>query len=385
MNRRDRASQTPLDLGRAAYERVQARKADKAKRGPEGRAREHRAVLITGIGNYWGGRIALALEQEPSIGDLLGMDVSGPVTTFSRLEYIHMALRSPFLADMLRHRRVDTVVHMEWRDPDRGREKMFETNVLGTRALLSACKEAGVRKLIVRSSTAVYGPSPDNPNFLPERSPVRARARDPHLRDQVECESDFREFLSHRHAKPMLTVLRFAHIVGPSAPSMMNRYLRRRRLPSVLGYDPLLQFIHENDMVAAVVAAVNSDVAGAVNVAADGVVPLTRVAALLGKKLAPQVLPLMPALESAASYLPSASKPVLPSPYLKFLCNGDTRRMKEEMGFSPQLSAVDTLRAFGGEANEDDAVLGRTAPGYEEYVQRCLDEVLEKDEANPAP
>lgn len=383
MNRRDRASQTPLDLGRAAYERVQASKADRAKRGPEGKAREHRAVLITGVGNYWGGRIALALEQEPSIGDLLGMDVSGPATTFSRLEYIHMALRSPFLADMLRHRRVDTVVHMEWRDPDRGREKMFETNVLGTRALLSACKEAGVRKLIVRSSTAVYGPSPDNPNFLPERYPVRARPRDPHLRDQVECESDYREFLSHRYAKPILTVLRFAHIVGPSAPSLMNRYLRKRKLPSVLGYDPLLQFIHENDMVAAVVAAVNSDAAGAVNVAADGVVPLTRVAALLGKKLSPQVLPLMPALESVASYLPRASKPALPSAYLKFLCNGDTRRMKEELNFTPQLSAVDTLRALGGGVGEDDAVLGRTAPGYEEYVQRCLDEVLEKDEANP--
>ena len=385
MTRRERQSQTPLELGRAAYERVQASRGEQRKRTRSGaEPRDQRSVLITGIGNYWGGRVALALEQESSVGELLGMDVSGPVTSFSRLEYIHMSLRSPFLADMLRHRRVDTVVHMEWREPDRGPEKMFETNVMGTRALLSACKEAGVRKLIVRSSTAVYGPSSDNPNFLPERYPVRARARDPHIRDQVECESDYKEFLSHRHPKPILSVLRFAHIVGPGAPSAMNRFLRRRTLQGVMGYDPLLQFIHENDMVAAVVAAVQRDVAGAVNVAADGVVPLTRVARLLGKRLRHNVLALVPALEQVASYLPRAAKPAVPSSYLRFLCNGDTKRMKDELGFTPRMNAVETLRTFGGSPVDDGDMLGRSAPGYEEYVQRCLDEVLEKEEPRGA-
>jgi UDP-glucose 4-epimerase len=381
MNRRPPSPQSSLDLGRAAYERVQATKKHR-KRDSE-RSSDQRPVLITGIGNYWGGRVALALEEESKITELLGMDVAGPATSFSRLEYIHMSLRSPFLADMLRHRRVDTVVHMEWRDYDRsgGREKMLETNVLGTRHLLSACKEAGVRKVIVRSSTQVYGPNPDNPNFIPERFPARARARDPHLRDQVECEQDFREFLGHKHERPILTILRFAHIVGASAPSAMNRFLRRRKLPAVLGYDPLLQFIHEDDMVAAVVAATLADVRGAVNVAADGVLPLTRVAAILGKKLDNQVLPLVPPVEQLASFLPRAQKPVLPSAYLRFLCNGDTKRMKTELGFQPRFTGQQILKKLGRVAEEDVHGLGRTAPAYEDYVQRCLDEVLEKDDA----
>lgn len=384
MNRRTPPPQSPLDLGRAAYERVLARK--HRKRAEDKGGADLRPVLITGIGNYWGGRVALALEDEPKVAELLGMDVSGPATSFSRLEYIHMSLRSPFLADMLRHRRVDTVVHMEWRDLERGgREKMLETNVLGTRHLLSACREAGVRKVIVRSSTQVYGASPDNPNFLPERYPARARARDPYLRDQVECETDYREFLGHKHERPILTILRFAHIVGPSAPSAMNRYLRRRKLPAVLGYDPLLQFIHEDDMVNSVVAAVLNDVRGAINVAADGVVPLTRVAAILGKKLDNQVLPLVPPVEQLASYLPRAAKPALPSPYLRFLCNGDTRRMKTELGFSPRFTGPQIVKKLGRVAHEEDVSgLGRTAPAYDDYVQRCLDEVLEKDDGRTA-
>jgi UDP-glucose 4-epimerase len=366
-----------------AYEKVLAHRGIAPGRSPRPADRGARTVLVTGIGAYWGGRVAEALERESSVDEILGMDMAGPLASFRRVEYIHMSLRSPYLADMLRHRRVDTVVHMEWREEERGRERMFETNVLGTRHLLSACRDARVRKVVVRSSTAVYGAHPENPNFIPERYAARARTGDPTIRDQVESESDFREFLADRGERPLLTVMRFAHIVGPTAPTPMNRSLARPELPAVLGFDPLLQLVHEDDAIGAVIAAVVRDVDGPVNVAADGVVPLSKAAALLGRRLAYAVLPLVPPVMRMVSYLPFSSRPLLPPEYLKFLCNGENRRMKTDLGFTPARTAIEILRALADERPARGDRPGREIPGYDEYVQRCLDEVLEPDRGGP--
>jgi UDP-glucose 4-epimerase len=360
-----------LELGRAAFERIAGR-APRTVRG--------RTVLVTGVREYWGGRVMHALEREGSIGELLGMDLTAPPVSFARMEFVQMGLRSPFIMDMLRNRKVDTVVHLDRLVDERGRERMFEANVLGTRHMLAACQDAGVRRLIVCSSTAVYGASSDHPNFIPETYGAKARTRDPVIRDMVESEADYREFLTLRVERPHLTVLRFAPIIGPTAPSAMNRFLKQPTIPCVMGYDPLLQFIHEDDVVTALVQATLKDVSGAINVAADRVLPLTRVAALLGKKLDQKVLPLVPAAQKLVNALPFSKRPILPLEYLRFLCNGETRKMKSVLDFTPSLdarAAVESIARPRGQTHTSD---NPQSPEYAEYIQRCLNEVLETDE-----
>ncbi|MBI4861276.1 MAG: NAD-dependent epimerase/dehydratase family protein [Candidatus Riflebacteria bacterium] len=374
-----------LRLGRAAYERLRAR----ASRSKPPRSRKEpqagrRVVVVTGVGTYWGSRVVHQLEREADRLELLGMDERGPAGVLSQIEFVPLCLRDPSLVDLFRERHVDTVVHLDWCSRAQNREKMFERNVLGTRQLLSTCEAAGVRRLIVRSSCAVYGAHPDNPCFMSESTPARARSSQADLRNRIENEAVYREFLSSQSRRPMLTILRFAHVVGRTAPMSMNRYLARPKLAAVLGFDPLLQFIHEDDVTAAIVAATHRDVAGPINVAAQGVLPLSQVAALLAKPLEYHVLPLFPGVLKLVKNLPLFERPDLPESQLKFLCNGDTTKMRNALGFTPRLTAREAVLTLADRDSSDERDFHGEPNVFGQYISQCLAEVLEEEEVPTA-
>jgi UDP-glucose 4-epimerase len=307
---------------------------------------DERTILVTGVSGYWGSRVAGRLQALEDC-HVIGMDVKEPGENLANLDFVQADIRNPLIGELLRAEHVDTVCHLAFVDCVRLSEASFDANVMGTMRLFGACADAQIRKIVLRSSTAVYGARASNPAFLKEEHPLRGSRRYGYTRDMVEIEvfcSGFRR----QAPELMLTVLRFPSIVGSTAVTPMTRFLRQSYTPSLLGFDPMIQVIHEDDVVAALVHAVVHDVPGAFNVAATDPMPLSRVRGLAGKPPLPVFHPLVYGavnLLGRARMEPTRCAPMDPD-YLRYTWVGDLSKMTHELGFAPTHTAEDTLRGF---------------------------------------
>ncbi|SOD66454.1 UDP-glucose 4-epimerase [Streptomyces zhaozhouensis] len=259
-----------------------------------------RTVLVTGAGDAWGSRVLALLRRDPGVGRLIAVDRRLPPSRLPGVEFLYTDVRRPTLVPLLAERAVDTVIHLDVREaplaPGEGRSTVKENNVLGTMQLLGACQKVpGLRRLVVRSSTQVYGSPAREPAVFGEDSPPRAAAGDGFARDVAEVEGYVRGF-ARRRPEVAVTVLRFAHLLGPASDSRMAAYFRLPVLPTVFGHDPRLQLVHEDDALEVVGGAVAEPGlgAGVFNVAGDGVLTLTQAARRLGRPTVPVLSPLTP-------------------------------------------------------------------------------------------
>jgi UDP-glucose 4-epimerase len=140
--------------------------------------------------------------------------------------------------------------------------------------LLQAAADARVRRLVVASSTMLYGPRPDNPNFLTESHPLRGHPDAHCVQNRVEVEKIVDRW-SRRRPEVEVCVLRGCWVVGPNTQNHVTRYLTRSTVPVVLGYDPLIQLVHEEDWLNAFELAVGQGRRGVFNVVGAGVAPLS--------------------------------------------------------------------------------------------------------------
>jgi UDP-glucose 4-epimerase len=305
-----------------------------------------KTVLVTGVAGYWGAQLADRLVTETDY-HVIGLDASRPEQGVQGLDYLPIDVRNPALVDLLRTESVDAVCHLAFTEALQPNEAAFDLNVMGTTKLLGACAEAGVSKVLLKSSTAVYGARPSNPAFLTENHPLRGSKRVGTVRDLVQIEA-FCNGFSRERPEMALTVLRFASIIGPTADTPVIRYLKDRWAPSLAGFDPLMQFIHEDDVVEALVHAMVSDVPGAFNVAAEDVLPLNKVRGLTGKPRRAVLHPFaywrqgLPGRRSLglARHLP------LDPDYLRYPWIADLTKMRDELGFTPRYLAEDALLEF---------------------------------------
>jgi UDP-glucose 4-epimerase len=148
-----------------------------------------------------------------------------------------------------------------------------DVNVRGTKQLLDHCVNHGVQNLIVLSSSYVYGAFPENPYYMDEDSPLSASRSYPEIRDLVEVDS---LVSTHIWRRPEMTtsMLRPVNVLGPTVHSLVCEYLRQARVPTVLGFNPMMAFIHEDDIADAVALAVQQGLRGVYNVAGPGEVPV---------------------------------------------------------------------------------------------------------------
>ena len=302
-----------------------------------------RVVLVTGAGGYWGSRVAAELAAQPKL-HVIGLDEQPPAEQIRGLDFIHADIRSPLLATLLRDEAVDTVGHLAFVENDRPSEWSFDYNVMGTMKVLAACGEAGVRRAVLKSSTQVYGAHAENSAFLREDHPLRAGRGYGHVRDLAEIEAFCTGFRG-QVPQVALTILRFAHIVGPRADTPLTRFLREDAAPVLLGFDPMMQVIHEADVVAALVYAMLHDTAGVYNVASEGAMPLWRLLGLANKSALPVLHPL--AYLSAAMLGPKYTP--IDLDYLRYPCVGDLDKMRTALQFVPQYTADEALREFAAE------------------------------------
>jgi UDP-glucose 4-epimerase len=292
---------------------------------------DSRRVLITGLSTYWGGRLAQALEREPEIEAIVGIDRNPPKVELERTEFVQVADHHSLVRRIVEAAEIDTLVDTRLVvDSIVTTPRLaHENNVIGTLNLLAACtgEDSPVRKVVVKSSAHVYGCEQDDPAFFTEAMRRRHPPRTAIERDLVEAEDAIRDFALH-HPDKTVTVLRFCNGLGPALRTSHTQLLELPVVPAILGFDPRYQFIHEDDIAGALEHAVRHDMPGVYNAAGDGVLALSEVAGLLGKTFAPLLPPFATGLAMNAAGRLGIRVPPEMRNQLRFGRALDNRRLK---------------------------------------------------------
>jgi len=253
-----------------------------------------RRILITGLSTYWGARLAQALEGFEQVETIIGVDSAEPRRELERTEFVKVSNQHSLIQRIVRAAEIDTVIdtRLVVNSLTASPRDAHENNVIGTMNILAACtgSDSPVRKFVFKSSANYYGSEQDDPAFFTERMrrphPPRSRIE----RDIVEAEEAVADFAEKR-PEVTVTVLRCAHVLGPDVETNFTRMFSLPLVPMVFGFDPRLQFVHEDDIVHALEHAAMDSIPGVYNVAGDGVLALSEAIGLLGKRPLPALPP----------------------------------------------------------------------------------------------
>ncbi|MFI8438575.1 NAD-dependent epimerase/dehydratase family protein [Streptomyces sp. NPDC079020] len=313
-----------------------------------------KVVLVTGAARQLGGRFVRRVQREPGVDRVIAVDAVAPGHRLGDADFVRADIRQPAIARVLAQHSVDTVVHLDVSGKSLGaggRTAIKENNVIGTMQLLGACqKSPTVQRLVIKSSTSVYGSAPRDPAVFTETTPPKSLPSGGFAKDAVEVEGYVRGF-ARRRPDVAVCVLRFANILGPEPDSPLADYLSLPVLPTVFGYDPRLQFVHEDDVIDVLGIAsreprrstLNS---GTFNIAGDGVLLLSQCSRRLGR---PTVPVLLPAVTWVGSALRTIGMTDFSPEQIRLLTHGrvvSTVQMRETLGFRPRFSTAETFAEF---------------------------------------
>jgi UDP-glucose 4-epimerase len=312
---------------------------------------EARVLALTGARTFLGRNLVGLLEEDDRACRLVVIDEQPPVSAGPKTRSYAVDRTQPNasarIAEILAAEAVDTFVHLGFLDsPARNTGWAHELESVGTLHVLNACRERPVEKLVLGSSTQLYGARFDNPNFLSEAHPLRGLRDCPFLGDKIDAEQQVAAY-ARDYPAATVTVLRFATLLGPTVESFVTRWLSRRLVPTLLGFDPLLQFVHEVDALAALKLAIDRDVPGVFNVVGEGVLPVSTVIKLAGRTALP--IPHFLA-ERLTALLWLAGVSEIPAPMLRFLrhlCVADGAKANAELGFTPGYTTREAALEFG--------------------------------------
>lgn len=334
-----------------------------------------RRILLTGLSTYWGGRLARCLERDPAVEAIVGVDRTPPKVALDRTEFVQVADSHSLIRRIVEAAEIDTVVDTRLVVDSivTTARRAHENNVVGTTGVLAACggPDSPVRKVVFKSSAHFYGCEQDDPAFFTEAMTRRHAPRTSLERDIVEADAAFREFAER---KPDVTVtrLRFANGLGPDLRTSWSRLLGLPAVPGILGFDPRVQFIHEDDIVGCLEHAVRHDIAGAFNCAADGVLALSEVAGLLGKPFAPLLPPVGTGLAAGVTNRVGIR---LPSEVLREMRFGrglDNRRLKAT-GYRYRYTTRETILRLGEHQRVEPILRGTQQPQSYRYERELED------------
>jgi len=334
-----------------------------------------RRVLVTGLSTYWGGRLAEALETSEEIEAIIGVDSSDPTRALERTEFVRVGTQHSLLRRIVEAAEIDTVIDTRlivdsvWASPGRA----HENNVIGTMNVLAACSgpDSTVRKLVFKSSAHYYGCAHDDPAFFTEDMERPHPPGTSVERDIVEAEAAVADF-AETSPEVSVSVLRFANVLGPEVQSSHRALFDLPAVPVVLGFDPRYQFVHEDDVVGALEHVVHADLPGLFNVGADGVLALSEVIDLLGKRIAPVLPPWGTGL--AASFLRRVGIELTPEMLAQLRYGrGLDNRLLKATGFAYRYTTRETVLKLAEHLRLAPILRGAGEPyRYEREVEEFL-------------
>ena len=321
-------------------------------------------VLVTGLSTFWGGRVAQALEKDPDVDVIVGLDTHEPKVELEKTEFVRADQSYSILARIVRATQVDTILHtfLVVDSTRMSGSSLHEVNVIGTMNLLAAAgaADSSVRHIVVKSSSLVYGSSLQNPAWFREETPRPSSPRTRVERSLVEVEGYLNDF-AEDNPHVVVSLLRFSNVLGTDIITPISKALQLPVVPSILGYDPLIQFVEEDDVVRSIEFVMQNQVPGIFNVAGDGRIPWSEVAAICGRRLAP----LPPVLTGIAAAPLQALGLELPPELLDLLRYGrgvDNRRLKQA-GFQYRYTTAGAVESFA-EASRLRRTVGDSRPAY---------------------
>ena len=305
-----------------------------------------RRVLITGLSTFWGGKLAQALEQDDQYEAIIGVDDQDPTRELERTEFVRVGNQHALLRRIVEAAEIDTVVdsRLVVDSTQTSSRKAHENNVIGTMNILAACSHSTVKRFVFKSSAHFYGTAQDDPAFFTESMGRPHPPRTPIEKDIVEAEASVRDF-AEKNPNVCTTIMRMSNVLGPGVKTAHTRFFSLPVIPTIFGFDPRYQFVHEEDVVEAAAHSLRHDLGGIYNVAADGVLALTEVASLLGKPFAPVLMPFGTGLSAAGLRRLGVRIPPEMLGQLRFGRGLDNRRLKAT-GFRYRYTSREAVLAF---------------------------------------
>ncbi|MGX7694690.1 NAD-dependent epimerase/dehydratase family protein [Gordonia polyisoprenivorans] len=335
-----------------------------------------RTVLVTGASTFLGGYLVARLAANPDIRRVIAVDSRVPrkdlMRRMGRAEFLRLDIRRPAIAKAIANYDVDTVVHAATSIMDTAPHSaaIKEFNVVGAMQVCAACQRSpSVKRVILRSTAMVYGASASDPSHFSEEIPATREPTRSYGRDLLDVEGYFRG-LGRRRQDIEVTIMRLQAMLGPRINTRISSYLSLPVVPTVFGFQPRLQFLHEEDALAAMEHATLASRPGTFNVAGDGVVTLTQAVRRTGHLELPVPGRLLAPITGVLQDLRSAK---LRSSQTEFLTYGrvlDTTRMRSELGFAPRYTTLETLDDYIARSGVTPVISADRWRGLERSVVR---------------
>lgn len=308
-------------------------------------------IAIIGARSFKGTKLLDYFEKKNEFGSIIALDVKPLSKKYKEVKFYEIDLTETLvdvkLSEIFKKEKIDIVVHCAIRSkPPKRVSLAHEIISVGTMYILNACAEAKIKKIILASTTDVYGALPSNPNFLSEdiHRPQGFR-HSSFLKDKIDAENQVIAF-GKKYPKVTTTILRPCTILGPTAKSFKTDILRRLYMTTVLGFDPLLQFVHEDDMLESFIMAIRHDFKGIFNIVGTGVIPLSKVVQIAGKINVRLPQTGFKTLVQILWYLNRIPAPASHVNFLRYICIADGSKAREKMSFFPEYSSKEALLSF---------------------------------------
>lgn len=315
-------------------------------------SRTGEVIAVTGINGFIGSSVARLLESDKNFSRIIGLDKKKPRFPSKKMKYYRLDLTETLadakIAEIFQKEKVSVVVHCAFPiTPLHDSNKAHELQSIGTMYLLNACAALKIRKFILSSTTDVYGAHPTNPNFLTEKHPARGGAKSRFIRDKIDAENQVLKF-GARRPNTVVTILRPCTVLGPHIHNFKTRVAQRPVAFTLMGYDPLMQFVHEDDLLAAFKTVLDDDHPGIFNIVGHGVLPLSKVLQLTGTVAVAVPSSIMYPLTRLMWYFDIFPGPASHLDFLRYLCVADGRKALKKLGFKAHYSSRAALLSFVG-------------------------------------
>ena len=302
------------------------------------------AIAVTGVCSALGRRLTRRLHRG---GRVVGIDERGfpdrpRDVVHHRVEFWRKRVR-----DALRREPIGAVVHLVGYHDDRSDSLDRARNIGGFKLLLDHVRELGIHKLVLMSTAALYGPRPDNPQLLGEDAPLLGSSTSASRRGLTELDMLAQSFL-WKHPDVDTVILRPVNILGPM-DNASSSYFRLSPVPTVLGFDPMVQLLHVDDVVDAILLALRPGVRGVFNLAGAPPVALSKALARLGRSTLPLPYAVARAALDGAHRLGLAAALGTDVEHLRYVCMVDDQRARQVLGYRPRFDLDQTLRAVDEE------------------------------------